>query len=321
MSQLPSPAPRVSVIIPTYKHRDTILQTIDSVFAQTYTDYEIIVINDGSPDDTSQVLEELVSQGKINYIEQPNAGQAAARNRGLAQATGEFIAFLDDDDLWPPDKLEWQIEFLRVSSDAVMVGGGVQIIDERGEEVGSALTPRHAVTFETLFGGSPFFSPGQVLIRAAALREVGGLDAELWGTDDYDLWFRLSAHGPIAALPRLALYYRTHPANASKDTSKMFTNTLKTFEIQLQRVAPRKRRWLARRFHRWLYDYLGCQALVKLRTQKRAAFPGVWREVPQLLYFIGPMMKDRVLLQRLLYLLTPNALQPALRWLSKKVRF
>jgi glycosyltransferase involved in cell wall biosynthesis len=102
--------PLISVIIPTYRHRDFILRTLDSVFAQTRGDYEIIVVNDGSPDDTKTVLTPLVDAGRIRYVEQPNGGQSQARNRGLELARGKYIAFLDDDDLWPPDKLEWQTE-------------------------------------------------------------------------------------------------------------------------------------------------------------------------------------------------------------------
>ena len=113
----------VSVIVPTYKHRDFVLATLDSVFAQTFTDYEVIVVNDGSPDDTADVLRPLAEAGRIRYVEQENQGQAAARNRGIAQARGEFVALLDDDDLWPPDKLEWQVGCLRADPTAVAAYG------------------------------------------------------------------------------------------------------------------------------------------------------------------------------------------------------
>src|SRR5260370_24652309 len=103
----------VSVVIPAYRHRDFVLATLDSVFSQAFTDYEVIVINDGSSDDTTELLRPLAASGHIRYFEQANAGQATSRNRGIHAARGEFIALLDDDDLWPPDKLEWQVEALR----------------------------------------------------------------------------------------------------------------------------------------------------------------------------------------------------------------
>ena len=97
--------PRVSIVIPTYQHCDFILRTLSSVFEQSLGDYEIIVVNDGSKDDTATVLAPLVDAGRITYIEQENRGQSHARNVGLSRARGEYIAFLDDDDIWPPEKL------------------------------------------------------------------------------------------------------------------------------------------------------------------------------------------------------------------------
>ena len=319
MNRTSARAPRVSVIIPTYNHRDYVLQTLDSVFAQTFTDYEIIVINDGSPDDSAEVLRPLANAGKIRYFEQPNAGQSAARNRGLAQATGEFIAFLDDDDLWPPDKLRWQVEFLQDHADAVMVGGALQQIGADGEALGKTFYPAKSVTFETLFRGNPFFSPGQVLIRAVAMKQVGGLDEKLWGTDDYDLWFRLSEIGALGVSHRLALEYRLHAANASRNQSKMLRNALRTLKTHLARAPRARRAWFARRFYRWVYGWIP-NPISTVRVHKLAAFPAVLRDLSYFFYMAAPIARDRVLLRRFLYLLTPRFLHRALDWLSRKMR-
>ena len=125
--------PKVSVVIPTYNHQCYILAALDSVFAQTFTDFEIIVVNDGSPDNTAEVLRPLTESGRIRYIEQKNQGQSAARNRGISEAKGEFIALLDDDDIWPPDKLQWQVEELQNNPDTALVYGSVSFIDDNGE--------------------------------------------------------------------------------------------------------------------------------------------------------------------------------------------
>src|SRR5262245_5620608 len=101
--------PAVSVVIPTYGHADYLLATLKSVFAQSFTDHEIILVDDGSPDNTAHVVRPLVEAGQVRYLEQPHRGPAAARNRGIREARGEFIAMLDDDDLWPPEKLQWQV--------------------------------------------------------------------------------------------------------------------------------------------------------------------------------------------------------------------
>ena len=127
------PDPIVSVIIPTYNHCHLILDTLNSVFTQTFTDYELLLVNDGSPDDTQAAVKSIVEERGIRYFEQPNAGMAPARNVGLSHARGEFIALLDDDDLWPPDKLEWQVEALRANPDAVMVYGGMRALDAADE--------------------------------------------------------------------------------------------------------------------------------------------------------------------------------------------
>ena len=229
--------PIVSVIIPTYKHRDLVLATLASVFAQTLTDYEVIVVNDGSPDDTAAVLRPLAEAGRIRYIEQENQGQGAARNRGLAEAQGEFVALLDDDDLWPPDKLAWQVAALRAHPDAVMVYGFSQSFGEAegklwpdengpGEDVLKAFLKENRIT-----------SPGQTLIRAEALQNIGGFDPKLWGVDDWDLYIRLAAHGSVLFENSLGLHYRLHSANASKNLWQMYQNVrllLDKHKVKLQ---------------------------------------------------------------------------------------
>src|SRR5947207_9138878 len=102
----------VSVIIPTYRHQDLISQTLESVFSQTFRGFEVIVVNDGSSNRTEAILAPFAAKGKIRYFAQQHAGQAVARNHGATEASGKFLAFLDDADLWPPDKLPWQVKYL-----------------------------------------------------------------------------------------------------------------------------------------------------------------------------------------------------------------
>ena len=312
---------QVSVIIPTYNHCDYVLQTLESVFAQSFSDYEVIVVNDGSPDNTSHVLAPLVQQGRIRYIEQTNAGQAAARNKGLAQATGEFIAFLDDDDLWPPDKLQWQVQALQNNPDLVFVSGIVQYINEKGEFEYKQKPPTKPVTFETLFKGNPFVSPGQILIRATALRASGGLNEDLWGTDDYDLWLRLAMRGKVAFMPQVGLHYRLHATNASKNTEKMYANTLSIIDTYLEQAPPAKRAALSRDFHRWLYISIGVNPINYLRVHKLKSFPSIFHYMPKFSYLAKHILRDRQLLRRVLRECTPHAAEPLLKFLEKKLKF
>lgn len=235
----------VSVVIPTYRHRDFVAQTIDSVLAQSFDDYEVIVVNDGSPDDTEQVLHSLVEAGRIQYFRQRNQGQAAARNRGLAEARGKFVAFLDDDDLWPPDKLKWQIELFDLFPQAVMAYGDCEIIGRRGPGEPTAFGPASELFCGDLQGEllevNHIVSPGCTLIRTDVLRKLGGFDAEIWGADDWDLYLRLSREGPFAYRRRTALLYRRHAENASQDDYRMYLNCCKVQQRHDRLQPPGKR--------------------------------------------------------------------------------
>ena len=248
--------PSVSVVIPTYGHRDFVLATLDSVFSQTFTDYEVIVINDGSSDDTAERLRPLEAAGQIRYIKQANAGQAMSRNRGIREARGEFIALLDDDDLWPPDKLEWQVEALRARSDVVVACGGLDCIDGSGRPAPRLaargldlprLPPEQAdALYEALTRRNQIVSPGQCLIRRSTLAALTGdpFDARpaLRGCDDWDLWLRLAERGRFLFVNRLALRYRVHGSNASRDMFQMHRGMAALYRKHLGRSrahAPR----------------------------------------------------------------------------------
>jgi glycosyltransferase involved in cell wall biosynthesis len=206
----------VSIVVPTYNHRDHVLGTLGSVFAQRYTDYEVIVVNDGSPDDTAELLRPLAEAGRIRYLEQDNRGQGAARNRGIEAARGEYVALLDDDDLWPPDKLEWQVAALQTQPSAVLAYGPPDLLQPDGSVL-PAPPRRHpsGAVHREFLRGCWLLSPGQALIRTSALREIGGFDPEIWGSDDWDLYIRLSRLGPFRFEARVALHYRVHATNAS----------------------------------------------------------------------------------------------------------
>ena len=207
--------PAVSVIIPTYKHRDYVLRTVESVLAQTFADFEIIVVNDGSPDDTAQVLQPLVESGKITYVDQSNSGHAAARNRGFAGARGKLLAFLDDDDLWPLDNLESQMRVLQdAPPEVVACVGQCQYVSEVKLPQPTPVVDE-TITFERLLCRNSIISPGQVLIRKSALEAVGGFGAVRGGADDWDCWLRLAKHGKILANEHVSLLHTVHPSGGS----------------------------------------------------------------------------------------------------------
>lgn len=230
--------PLVSVIIPTYGHGKYVPATLESVFAQTFTDFEIIVVNDGSPDDTTLRLQPLAHCGRIRYFEQPNGGQGAARNRGLAEARGEYIALLDDDDLWPPDKLSWQVEALRRHPEAAVVYGRVECINRHGDRAGFPADQEGAAwtlpngpsgdIYDGIMEQSPIISPGLCLVRRSSLSALGPrpFDPSLGGCDDWDVWLQLARRQSFLFVDRTALLYRVHADNASRDSAAMCRSSL-----------------------------------------------------------------------------------------------
>ena len=248
--------PRVSVIIPTYNHEQFVVETIESVLNQSFRDFELIVINDGCMDQTENVLKPYIESGLIRYVWQENQGVAHARNNGLSLAVGEYIAFLDDDDTWPPDKLRWQVESLD-NSDAVLIGGACYSDKSVDLDAISGENQVNQLEDCDLFRRNPFASPGQTLLRRSALDKVGGFDPDIWGADDLDLWIRLLGAGPLLISKKPALFYRLHQHNASSDTMRMATNLKKVFEKNLGLFALSKRRQLKRLGHRFLFRYCG----------------------------------------------------------------
>lgn len=246
-------APKVSIVIPAYGHAEVIGETISSVFAQTFRDFELIVIDDGSPDDTAERLGPLADEGRLTLVRQSNAGQAAARNRGLELARGRYVALLDDDDLWPVDKLAWQVERMQAEPSLVMVWGQAEQLLPDGQRVAPKATefpPGRATQASALRRfryRCHLLSPGQGLFRREAVRQCGGLDESVWGADDWDLYLRLCHLGPVWYEPRIALTYRLHGDNASRQAARHARNHLRVARRHLG--APWRHPWRRARNH------------------------------------------------------------------------
>jgi glycosyltransferase involved in cell wall biosynthesis len=211
---------RISVIIPAYNAEPYIDDTIQSALAQTCADdIEIIVIDDGS---TDQTVARLRTYGKRVIVDQqPNSGVAAARNRGARAATGEWLAFLDADDIWLPDKLERQ---LRVPS-ADFVYTDRYNIGARGElpEIQSRVTPMYeGDLFVPLLLEGNFITASSVLLRRSLFIEMGGFFEGLQGTEDWDLWVRIAAEHPIGLLREPLVRYRFHASGLSRNYRRMW---------------------------------------------------------------------------------------------------
>jgi glycosyltransferase involved in cell wall biosynthesis len=214
-----SPSLKVSVIIPTYNRAGYIMEAIESALNQTYKNTEIIVVDDGSTDDTQEGLSKF--KDHIRYIYQGNRGPAFARNRGIRASQGEFIAFLDSDDVWLAEKLELQIGLLEsrrevglVYSDAFRSYGNTGIIQKDTEFV--RLKPYAGWTFGHLFRDN-FIHTSTVVVRRRCLEKVGVFDegGNFVPAEDYELWLRIAARYQVDYINKPLIKYRDHSTNIS----------------------------------------------------------------------------------------------------------
>jgi glycosyltransferase involved in cell wall biosynthesis len=209
-------APLVSVVIPTYNYSQYIVDAVEAALAQTYSNLEVIVVDDGSTDDTQEKLRPYF--GRIKYVFQRNQGAAAARNTGIQHASGEWIAFLDADDLWHPQKTEVQLRSIEGMNDVDFVAATVcdEFLDKLPE--GASVQRLNVVDFlvNTLVG-----SPS-VLVRRRCINEVGCFDASLRDAEDRDMWLRIAARFKVVKVDSPCWIYRPHPDSTSRHARRMY---------------------------------------------------------------------------------------------------
>ena len=210
---------RISVVIPTYNAAATVAEAVRSVLAQTRPADEVIVVDDGSTDGTAATL--AAFGPPVRVIRQANGGVSSARNRGVAAATGDVIAFLDADDFWHPRKLELQLPALLADPTLGLLGTGTFSWPGGLPAVAGPLAPVRRVPLAELVVRNAF-TASSVVARADALREAGGFDPRQQGTEDYDLWLRVAQHAGVANLPAALTGYRVATAGSlSKDAVRM----------------------------------------------------------------------------------------------------
>lgn len=227
--------PTVSTIIPTYQRAHWVGEAIQSALAQSYKDHEVIVINDGSTDITLGVLGQFGDQ--ITTIHQQHRGASASRNAGIRASRGRYIAFLDDDDLWNPDKLERQMLLLENNPDIGLVYSDMSLFDERGTMpvtyLGRVPPPGRAYSFHFLYNWIP---TSTVLMRRAYFNTVGLFDETIMGCEDYDMWLRLrEGNCYVHCLNEPLARYRLSETNMHKDQELIFLSVLRVKEKAFNR--------------------------------------------------------------------------------------
>lgn len=229
--------PAVSVVIPAYNAASYIAETLDSVFAQTFTDFEVIVVNDGSPD--TEEFERAIKpyRERVHYIRQENGGASSARNAGLRAAEGEFIAFLDADDVWLPDYLAAQLEFIQkqdcdlACADAMISGDSPDAGKTYMETLMETAPAIGEVTFLQLVSAERSLITSGVVARRELILEVGLFDLALRNAQDFDLWLRLARHGArLCYQRRVLLEYRARLGSLTGDAINSHKRELRVFD-------------------------------------------------------------------------------------------
>ena len=237
--------PTVSVLVPVYMGERFIAEAIESALNQTYRHLEVVLVNDGSPDKSSDVIRRYLSDSRVRYLEQPNGGVAAARNSALRASSGKYVAFLDQDDLWLPDKLERQVAFLETHPDAALVHARQDYVDDNGRRVESEfinVEPVKGQCFRALFDRNRI-AVLTVLARRSVIEEVGGFNTLASGGDDYELWLRISWNYPIGFLDQIVGHYRVHSNNVSHDAFRMTVTDLAVIDSILRDLPDVRKRF------------------------------------------------------------------------------
>lgn len=222
---MPRP-PSVNVIIPTYNYGRFVTEAIASVERQTVPVDEIIVVDDGSTDDTKERLTDLMARGVIRYIHQSNRGLPAARNTGLRAAGGSYLTFLDADDRWLPGKNATQLACVAAHPEAGLIFSPVQffradsIFDRTSFQI---IPPASGFALGRLFERN-FIHVSSALVKRECLERAGWFDESLRSSEDHDLWLRIARHAPLAYTTTVAVEYRVHAASMSRHLLTLATS-------------------------------------------------------------------------------------------------
>jgi glycosyltransferase involved in cell wall biosynthesis len=250
-------APRVSAIIPTYNYARYVVAAVESALSQSFEDLEIVVVDDGSTDDTRETLRHLGA--RIRYIPQAHRGLAATRNVGIGVSRGRYLAFLDSDDLWLPDKVSMQVARLDAEPAVGLVYTEATLFnDESATEIPHSHWSEHpsGKILPWLLRHNVVPSPTP-MVRRELFEKVGPFDERLSSCEDWDMWIRIAQVSEFAYVDRVLARYRVHSANMSLDQERMMTGRFRVLQKTFSGTGvPSEARRLQRSvFSRWHADY------------------------------------------------------------------
>ncbi len=244
----------VSVVIPAYNAERSLAGTLETVFRQTHQPLEVIVVDDGSTDGTPEIVQRY--RHRVDYVRTENRGPASARNRGIKRSRGEWIAFLDADDLWLPHRIEHQLAVAESTQADLVFSDLVEEFSTRTfpsylakhrQKAPLTAAARNGILpnpFQHLIQIGNFILPSAVLIRRDCLLDVGLFDENLHGPEDFDLWLRLSLKSRVAFTPEPLVIRRVHGRNLTEDDENMVAESLKMWEkVKKFEILRGQRQW------------------------------------------------------------------------------
>lgn len=256
--------PKVQVILPCYNAERYLARTLEAAMAQTFRDFEILLVDDGSTDGSRAIAERFAVEhpGKLRYLHQENQGHVVARNRALETADAELIAMLDADDVWRPEHLARSVELLDARPEIGLTHAEVINIDAEDRELGRPQRERRYLSgrlFRYLYTRRGHIACTTVVFRREALAKSGLFDPNLarLGNSDRDLWLRISQHCEIAYIEEPTAYYRVHPGNFSANPEKMYKGRM--YVIEKYAGTPHVDALLKRHALAGLYKQMGDQ--------------------------------------------------------------
>lgn len=278
--------PKVSVLMPVYNAELFIKEAIESVLKQTYTDWELIIADDGSTDTSIEIAESFADQRIRIERDKENRGIVFARNRVLTLARGEYIAWLDADDISLPDRLQTQVNFLDAKADIGLVGTWIELIDQSGTRTGVAWKNRtkpENISAALLFGNQ--FTNSSVMIRKSVLpSDPYRYECATSEAEDYDLWIRLAQTTKLATIQKILVQYRTHATGATQrgEAREKRVRMIMTRNLSQLGVVPTDRELL---IHRTNFGYTGKEVqrflsereqwltMLKMQNEKLGVYP------------------------------------------------
>ncbi len=289
----------ISVVIPVWNGKPFIEEAIRSVFSQTYPALEIIIVDDGSTDGTKQVVSRLAGPIPITYLCQERQGVAVARNTGASVARGDWVAFLDQDDMWYPHKLQVLADCFKTHPETAFFFSGGDVIDTVGNPVSLSLRPNE-LSLE-VFGSDHWPLPSTIIFRTEAYKQAGGFKASLGDGCDIEFAARIAKRWPSHYISRSLVRYRFHPSQASRNTEKMSENWPKLHQClhELWRDDAKRRtllvRYAADTYERFAKHYFRVGRYDRARRFSRLVFscrPWYWSNLRRWAISYVPGVRD-----------------------------